>query len=134
VGIYGGQLPFETAATAKQILRTIGNLPRHTLTRNLHRSFKVPYLYNYITKLCREQAVIIRNHENVNIRTIGKGETRHRKYKETQIWWRSGIRSINFLDSGYKFEQCINSSTIFCTNLDCRSKDSEEKSYRNHIL
>jgi hypothetical protein len=28
------------------VLRTIGNLPRHTLIRDLHRSFKIPYLHD----------------------------------------------------------------------------------------
>jgi hypothetical protein len=34
-----------------------------------------------ITKLCRQQAEVIQNHENENVRNIGQGESRHRKYK-----------------------------------------------------
>jgi hypothetical protein len=29
--------------------RTIGNFPRHNPIRDLHRSFKIPYLYDYVT-------------------------------------------------------------------------------------
>jgi hypothetical protein len=32
-------------------LRTIGNYPRRTLVRKLHMAFKLPYVYDYITKL-----------------------------------------------------------------------------------
>jgi hypothetical protein len=38
---------------------TISNLPRHAPIRNLRRSFKIPYPYDYITHLCRKQANII---------------------------------------------------------------------------
>jgi hypothetical protein len=37
-------------------------------------AFQVPDIIDYITKLCREQAEVIRNHENAIIRDIGKGE------------------------------------------------------------
>jgi hypothetical protein len=43
-------------------------------------TFKIPYLYDFLTKLCREQATVILNHENVNTRNIGQGEAQHRKY------------------------------------------------------
>jgi hypothetical protein len=43
-------------------------------------AFKIPYVYVYITKLCRRQAEVILNHENPNVRAIGQGEPRHRKY------------------------------------------------------
>jgi hypothetical protein len=64
-----------------KVLRTIGNFPRHTPVRDLHTAFKIPYVYDYITKLCRQQAEVIQNHGNENVRNIGQGETRHRKYK-----------------------------------------------------
>jgi hypothetical protein len=38
------------------------------------------YIY-YITKLCRQQAEVVQNQENVNVRNIEQGEPRHRKYK-----------------------------------------------------
>jgi len=65
-------------------LSTIGNLPMHTPIRDLHRSFKMPYLYYYVTQLCRKQVSVIRNHDNV-IHTIGQGEARHRKYKDSKL-------------------------------------------------
>jgi hypothetical protein len=35
-------------------------------------AFKIPYMYDYITKLCRTQAEVILNHLNPNIHDIGK--------------------------------------------------------------
>jgi hypothetical protein len=40
-------------------------------------AFQSPYVYDYVTKLCRRQAEIIQNHENV--RNIEQGEAQHRK-------------------------------------------------------
>jgi hypothetical protein len=48
----------------------------------MHISFKIPYIYDFITKLCKQQAQVIRRHENIHIRNIGQGEARHRKYKK----------------------------------------------------
>jgi len=48
------------------------------------------------------------NDENVNIRNIGQGEARHRKYKRLNFYLRPGIRSINCLDFGYVLEQNMN--------------------------
>jgi hypothetical protein len=59
-----------------KVLRTTGKYPRCTAVRELHMAFQVPYIYDYITKLCRQQAEVIRNHENANGRSIGKGEAR----------------------------------------------------------
>jgi hypothetical protein len=61
-----------------KVLRTIGNILRCTPVRDLHMAFKLPYLYDYITKLCKQQAEVIQNHENANVRNIGQGEARHR--------------------------------------------------------
>jgi len=66
-------------------VRTTNNLPRRTPTRDLHMAFNIPYLYDFVTKLCWEQAIVILNHENVSIRTIGQGEARHRKYKKLRF-------------------------------------------------
>jgi hypothetical protein len=49
-----------------------------------------------ITKLCRQQAEVIQNHDNENVRNIGQGETRHRKYKRLKlggghVYDRSGV-------------------------------------------
>jgi hypothetical protein len=42
---------------------------------------QIPYIYDYTMKLRRQQAEVTQNHENTNVRDIGKGEDRHRKYK-----------------------------------------------------
>jgi hypothetical protein len=68
-----------------KVLRTIGNYPRHTPVRDLHFAFQIPYVYGYMTKLCRQQAEVIQNHDNENVRTIGQGESRHRKYKRLNL-------------------------------------------------
>jgi hypothetical protein len=39
-----------------RVLRVIGNLDRCTPVRELHMVFKIPYGYDYITKLWRTQA------------------------------------------------------------------------------
>jgi hypothetical protein len=62
-------------------LRTTCNLPRRIPTRDLHMAFKILYLYDFATKIRREQITVIRNHENFNIRNTGQGEARRRKYK-----------------------------------------------------
>jgi hypothetical protein len=48
--------------------------------RELHMAFQVPYIYDFITKLCRQQAEVIQNYENSNVRGIEEGEIGHRKY------------------------------------------------------
>jgi hypothetical protein len=48
-------------------------------------AFQIPYVYDYITKLCRRQAEIIHKHENENVRNIGQGETPHRKCKRLKL-------------------------------------------------
>jgi hypothetical protein len=64
-----------------KVLRTIGNFSRRTPVRDLHIAFKIPFVYDYITKLCRHQAEVTQNHDNENVRNIGQGEARHRMYK-----------------------------------------------------
>jgi hypothetical protein len=58
----------------KKVLCTIGNFPRRTLVRELHMAFQLLYVYDYITKLCRQQAEVIQNHENENVHNIEQGE------------------------------------------------------------
>jgi hypothetical protein len=38
-----------------------------------------------MTKLSRQQAEFIQNHEDTNVRNIGQGEARHRKYKRLKL-------------------------------------------------
>jgi hypothetical protein len=48
-------------------------------------AFKIPYAYDYTTKLCRVQAEVILNHENPNIHGIGQLEAMHGKYKRLNL-------------------------------------------------
>jgi hypothetical protein len=57
-----------------KVLHTIGNFRRRTPVREMHMSFPLSYVYDYMTKLCRQQAEIILNHDNENVRNIGQGE------------------------------------------------------------
>jgi hypothetical protein len=47
-----------------KVIRTIGNFPRCTPVRDFHTGFNLSYLYDYITKLYRQQAEVIQSHEN----------------------------------------------------------------------
>jgi hypothetical protein len=38
-----------------------------------------------MTKLCGQQAEVILNHDNKNVRYIGQGGDRHRKYKRLKL-------------------------------------------------
>jgi hypothetical protein len=55
-----------------KVLRTTRNVSRCTLVRDLQMAFTVPYVYDYITKLCRQQAEVRQNQENENARSIGQ--------------------------------------------------------------
>jgi hypothetical protein len=47
-----------------RVLRTAGNFPRRTSVRDMHEAFQIPYVYDYVTKSCRQQEEVIQNHEN----------------------------------------------------------------------
>jgi hypothetical protein len=68
-----------------KVLRAIEKFPRCTLVRNLHAAFNLPYVYDYITKLFRQQAEVIQNHKNEHVCGIAQGEARHRKYKRLKL-------------------------------------------------
>jgi hypothetical protein len=68
-----------------KVIRTTGNFPRRTPVRELHKAFNIPYIYDYIRKLCRQQAEILQNHENANVRNIGQGKAHHRKHKRLKL-------------------------------------------------
>jgi hypothetical protein len=77
--------PMKLQRLQNKVLRTIGNYPRSAPVSDLHLDFKIPLVYDYITDLCRQQAEVIQNHDNENIRTIGQGEARHRMYKRLKL-------------------------------------------------
>jgi hypothetical protein len=68
-----------------KVLRTLGTFPRCTSVRDMHVAFQIPYVYDFITKTCRQQAEVVQNHETENVRYIGQGEARHRKYKRLKL-------------------------------------------------
>jgi hypothetical protein len=51
----------------------------------LHAAFKIAYVYDYISKLCRTQSVVNLNHVNPNVCGTGQGEAMHRKYKRLKL-------------------------------------------------
>jgi hypothetical protein len=65
-----------------------GNFPRRTSVRDMHVAFQIPYVYDYITKSCRQQPEVIPNHENEengNVRYIGQGKAQHRKFMRLKL-------------------------------------------------
>jgi hypothetical protein len=61
-----------------KVLRTIRKFPWCKSARDLHTAFRLPYVYSHITKLFRQQAEVIQNHENEHVRSIEKGEARQK--------------------------------------------------------
>jgi hypothetical protein len=105
MGIRGGQLSFEIAASANRVLRTIGSLTRRTPTRDLHMAFKILCLYDLITKLCREQATVIINHEHVMFGTLAKAKMSKESIKGSDLVEVGHTIDQFCLDSGYVLEQ-----------------------------
>jgi hypothetical protein len=48
-------------------------------------AFDLPVVYDYVIKLCRQQAEIVQNPENEHVRSIGQGKARHRTYKRLKL-------------------------------------------------
>jgi hypothetical protein len=55
------------SACKKQFLRTTDIFSGCTLVRYLYLAFQVPYIYDYVMNLCRQQAELIQNHENESV-------------------------------------------------------------------
>jgi hypothetical protein len=77
-----------------RVFRATGDLDRRTPVREMHVAFKIAYVCDYISKLCRTQAEVIRNHRNPIVRVTGQGEAMHGKYKGLklgggQVYYRS---------------------------------------------
>jgi hypothetical protein len=68
-----------------KVLRSSGKFPRLTPFRKFHTAFNIPYVYEYITGLSRQQAEVIKNREKANVRNIGQGEARHRKCNRLKL-------------------------------------------------
>jgi hypothetical protein len=61
-----------------KVLRSIDHFSKRTLFRDFHMAFKIPYVYNCITKLWRQKPEDIQNHENEPTRDIAQGESKQR--------------------------------------------------------
>jgi hypothetical protein len=81
----GGNHLLKLQRLQNKVLRSIGSFLRRTLVRDMNVVFQIPYVYDYITDSSRQQAEVIQNHENENVRYIGQGEARHRKYKRLKL-------------------------------------------------
>ena len=42
-------------------------------------------MYDIVTKLCRQQALVAQNHENDNVRQFEQYEAQHTKYKRLKL-------------------------------------------------
>jgi hypothetical protein len=56
-----------------------------TPVSDLHTAFNLPYVFDYITKLCKQQAEVIQKQASEHVRSIGQGEASHRKYKRLNL-------------------------------------------------
>jgi hypothetical protein len=65
-----------------KVQRSTGNFPSRTPILEMQMDFHLPYVHYYMTKLCMQQAEVILNHDNENVRYIGQGEARQ-KIKDT---------------------------------------------------
>jgi hypothetical protein len=77
-------LVWEFAADT-HILKLQNLKTRGTPVRELHMASQEPYIYYYVTKLCRQQAEVVQTHEHANVRDIGKDKGRHRKCKRLTL-------------------------------------------------
>jgi hypothetical protein len=69
----------------KKFLCTNGNFPRPTPVCNLHTAFNLPYVYNYKSKLCKQQAEVIKNHENEHVGSIRQVKARCRNIRDLNL-------------------------------------------------
>jgi hypothetical protein len=83
--ISGRHLLLQIAEPAKQISPHHWNFPRRTPVRYLPTVSNLLHVYDYVTKLCRQQAEVTQNHENEHVRSTGQGEA------DTE-----NIRGLNF--------------------------------------
>jgi hypothetical protein len=59
LGISGRHIPLKIAAPTKQGSVHHWKFSKVALVRDMHTAFNLPYVYDYITKLCRKQAEAI---------------------------------------------------------------------------
>jgi len=55
-------------------------------------TLKTAYIYDFTTKLLRQEAEITQNNKNADVRSIGQSEAVHRKFKRLKL---SGGQTCN---------------------------------------
>jgi hypothetical protein len=69
----------------KRVLYGTENLDGCTPVCELHMAFKMPYLCDYIIKLCWTQSEVILNHVNLNVGAIRQGKAIDRQYRRLKL-------------------------------------------------
>ena len=54
------------------VSRSTGNFPWRTQTHELRVAYRIPHVHDFMPKICRQQAEVIRNHDNESVLTIGQ--------------------------------------------------------------
>jgi hypothetical protein len=77
------------------VLHNTGNFPRRTPVCDLHMAFKLPYIYDCITKLCGQQAEVMKmqmfatldnaNSDTGNIRGLNLVGVKHMTLQVTRL-------------------------------------------------
>jgi hypothetical protein len=114
-----------------KVLRTIGNFPKRTSVRDMHKAFHMPYVYDYITKSCRQQAEVIQNHENVPY--SGQGEARHRKYKRLKLNGGHVYGCLELISSAVGHKQTARGRSTQFTDSDPVTSTSELLLMQNSV-
>jgi hypothetical protein len=79
-------------------VRAFEKFSERTPTRGLHGSCEIPYVYDFVTKLCRQQAGVVLKHEKADICSVGKakpsaGNTVEAGYNDSDLYDTSPIAS-----------------------------------------
>jgi hypothetical protein len=61
-----------------KVHHSTGNFPRRTPICEMQMGFHLPYVHDYMTKLCMQEPEVL-NHDNENVRYIGQREARQRQ-------------------------------------------------------
>jgi hypothetical protein len=69
----GDTLLIKLQRLENKVHHSIGNFPRRTPVREMQIGSHLPYVHDYMTKLCMQEAEVILNHDNENVRYIGQG-------------------------------------------------------------
>jgi hypothetical protein len=63
----------------------LSDIDRRTPALELQVTFRIPCVYDCITKLCSEHAEVIQNDLNPKVRALGQGEATHKKSKRLKL-------------------------------------------------